>query len=152
MLIARNAQVVGAADVGAKFEGVVALNLGPVVDELDLFLIFVQRAVTAVHAQRVAELKQVVAVIVDEECRHAAGVGFVEIQSRDARIRGWAGVEAVRDNIHFVAEETEAEIREQIRMNNVIESRGDAVVQRIGSTGKGADAAARIIPWTARQT
>ena len=39
VLVAGDAQVVGAADVGAELEGVIALDLGPVVDELILIFI-----------------------------------------------------------------------------------------------------------------
>jgi hypothetical protein len=74
MPVAGHAKVVGPANVGPELEGVVALNLRPVIDELILILILDQRAVTAVDAQRVTEAERNAAaasVPVDIECRHA---------------------------------------------------------------------------------
>ena len=59
MPVARNAQVQRVADVGAELDGVVALELRPVVDELELPLVLAQRAVAARELQRVAEVELV---------------------------------------------------------------------------------------------
>src|SRR5206468_7831360 len=51
VLIARHAQVVGAADVDAELDRVILNELCDVADHLPLLLVLVQRAVAAVHAE-----------------------------------------------------------------------------------------------------
>src|SRR5204863_7066369 len=88
MLVARDAQITSLADVGAELESVVALDLRPVVDELDLFLVLDQRAIAPVDSQSVAELEQVVAIVVDEKRRHPSGKGCVQIHAGNSRVLG----------------------------------------------------------------
>ena len=86
MPVAGNAQVVSAPDIGAELEGVIALNLCPVVDELILVFILNQRAIATVHAERIAETEQVVAVSVDEERRHAGIELGIRVQAGDSGV------------------------------------------------------------------
>src|SRR5204863_332725 len=65
MLVARDAQITSLANIGAELESVVALDLRPVVDELDLLLVLDQRTVARVDSESVAELEQVIAVVVE---------------------------------------------------------------------------------------
>src|SRR5579864_7349638 len=102
MLVARNAQVIGPANVGAELERVVPLNLRPVIDELNLFLILDQRTIAPVHAERITELEEVIAVVVDKERGHAAGKRRIEIQARNSSVRGRAGGKAVRHYMYLV--------------------------------------------------
>src|SRR5437879_1281610 len=148
MLVAWDAQVASLADVGAELEGVVALDLRPVIDELDLFLIHNQRAVTAVDSQSVAELEKVIAIVVDEEGRHPSGKGCVQIDAGNSRVLGRRGLQAVGDHVDLVAEKAEAEVGQQVGPHDVIESAGNAVVERGGLAGEGADAAAGIVAGT----
>ena len=55
--IAGYAQVAGAADISTKFERVIAPDLGPVVDSLELALVFDQRAVTTADIQAFAPVR-----------------------------------------------------------------------------------------------
>ena len=150
MLIARHAKIVSLADVGAELYRVAALNSRPVVHELNLFLVLIQRAVAAVDAQRIAELEEVIAVIVDEEGRHAARETVRQVQAGDTGVLGRRGVEAVRHHEHLITEEAEAEVREEVRAQHVIEARRDAVIERTRSSGEGAGAAALVITGAAR--
>ena len=113
VLVARHAQVVGAPNVGPELDGVVAQNLRPVVDELKLLFVLVERAVAAVHAERVAEFEKAVAVAVDEERGHAAGeiVEFSRVcrRPRRARARPFGGHE------NLIAEQAEPKIGEKGR-------------------------------------
>ncbi len=86
VLVAGDAQIVSLANVGAEFKRVVALDFSPIVDELDLLFVLDQRTVAAVHAKSVTELEEIVAVVVDEECRHPAGKGLVEVQAGNAGV------------------------------------------------------------------
>ena len=51
ILVGRHAQVAAIAKIGADLDGVVANDLGPVVDNLELVFALGQRAVAAVDAQ-----------------------------------------------------------------------------------------------------
>src|SRR5512140_2654910 len=87
MAVARHAKVVRLPDVRAELEGVVALDLRPIVDELDLLLIFDQWAIAAIHPKRIAKLEGCwVAVAVDEKRRHARVEVSVDVQARDPGI------------------------------------------------------------------
>src|ERR1041384_1216255 len=114
MLIARHPQIVSLANVGAELERVIALNLRPVVDELDLLFVLDQRAIASVDAESVSELEQIVAVVVDEARRHASGKGFVQVQPRDSRVAGGRCIQAIRHNVNLVTEKAKPEIRQKI--------------------------------------
>jgi hypothetical protein len=130
MLVAGHSQVVSLADIGAELERMVALNLRPVVDELDLLFVLDQWAIAPVDVERIAKLKEAIAIVVDEERGHATRKCLIEVQAGNPRIRSGTGRKPVWHNMHLIAEEAEAEIREQIRMNDVVEAGCDAVVQR----------------------
>src|SRR5207249_3608101 len=63
--VAREAEVMREAKVRAKLHSMIAANLGPVVHELILVLVFDQRAVAAGRIQAIAEISQR-AVVEDE--------------------------------------------------------------------------------------
>ena len=145
VLIAWDAQVVRLTNVGTELDGVIPLDLRPIVDELELIFILVQRAVAAVDAQREAELEQIAAVVIDEERRHASGELLIQIQARNSGIGGWLRIKAVWNDVHLVAEIAEAEVRKQRWLVGVVETRRDAVVARLRRSGKGAGAAAGVV-------
>ena len=62
--VRRHAQVPTVAQIGAHFKGVVALDEGPVVDDLSLVLPFGQRAVAAVDTQPTADERLVGRVVI----------------------------------------------------------------------------------------
>ncbi len=54
--VGRNAEVAAITQIGANFEGVVAVDHGPVVDDLELVFALGQRAVAAVDVQAAANV------------------------------------------------------------------------------------------------
>src|SRR5436190_17198019 len=140
MAIARHAKVVRPANIRAELDRMVALNLGPFIDELVLVFVLDQRTIAAVHSERVPELEQAVAVPVNEERRHAGVEIFVDVHTGDARVLGGGRADSVRLAKNLIAEPAEAKIREQGRPEIVVESAGDGVItghrrSRIGAGG-----------------
>ena len=62
MAIAGDALLLSTADVAAEFDGVIALDLGPVIYPLKLVFGFFQRAVTLINAERIPEIEAAVPV------------------------------------------------------------------------------------------
>src|SRR5690349_10648580 len=58
MLIAGNPQIARIANVRAKLDLVVALNLRPVIDELELVFLLNQRTIAAVDSQPIAKVAE----------------------------------------------------------------------------------------------
>src|SRR5262245_7005422 len=83
MRVAGHAQVVGAANVGAELESVIADELRRVADELELVLVLIERAVAAVDAQAGAEIRVRNSVALDES-GEKAGTEVVEVETLDA--------------------------------------------------------------------
>ena len=127
--VARDAQVVCAADVGTKLEGVVALNLGPVVHELILVFILDQRAIAAIDAQRVPEAgTDCSAVSVDEEGGHAGVEVVVHVHARNTGVLRRRRADSVWLAEYVVANIPKAEIGEQSWLDGVIEAARDGVI------------------------
>ena len=134
MPVARNPQVHRVPDIGAELDGVIALELRPVVDELELPLVLTQRTVAARELQRVAEVELVAriaarAIAVEEKRRHAPAE-IIDVQSGNARIGRGVRIAAARIDVDAIAEPAESHVGQQRRAQRVIESRGDALVAR----------------------
>src|ERR1700688_4437652 len=114
MLVAGNTQVISPANIGSELECVVPLNLRPVIDELDLLFILYQGTIAPVHVERVAELEEVIAIVLDEERGHAAGKRLIQVQARNAGVGGRAGGKTVWHHMHLIAEKSEAEIGKKV--------------------------------------
>src|ERR1700683_2558765 len=97
MAVARYAQVLRETYIGAHFESVVAMNLGHVINELELAFCFRERAVALVDAERVTEQSLVADRVIDIEGRQARSVRGVRVQARDTRGQGRFGAIAVRN-------------------------------------------------------
>ena len=81
--IAWNAQILCMAQVRAPFPCVIAKEVSPIVDHLELVLFLVQRTITAAHAQGVANIEPTRAIDVEKwnsRCR------LVHMQAGNARI------------------------------------------------------------------
>ena len=84
--VARDAQVVGAADVDAELHGVVAEHLREVRDDLPLLLVLGQRAVAAIdlEARSKLDVTRSAGVVASQEYRRQpGGEGVVEVQAGD---------------------------------------------------------------------
>src|SRR6185312_5382324 len=125
MLIARHAQVVSSSNVRAELSRMVTHDTGPVIHKLYLFLVLIQRTVTGIYTQGIAEFEQVIRVVVNKEGRHSSRVLVIQIQPGNARIGGRARIQTIRHDEHLVPEKAKAKIREQARAQRVIEPRGD---------------------------
>src|SRR5262245_15263294 len=111
MPVAWNAQVIGAANIRAKFECMVAAQVRPVIDELNLALIFAQRAIACRDVERITEIEP--GHTVDKEGRHAARKGVI-IEARNANIFGRRGLRLSWINVHAITIEAEPEIGQPI--------------------------------------
>ena len=141
MLIARHAQVVGLPDIGTELERVIAVDVRPVVDELILVFVLIERAIAAIDAECRTGAEEVVTVSVDEERRHVGSEGIV-VQAGDTQRLCRIGPQRVWSYEDFVAEVAEAEIGQQIGPHGIVEAGRDAVVARIRDAGERAGAAA----------
>src|SRR5262249_17934730 len=130
MHIARHTQVVCAAHVCAEFEGMVAVELRCVADELKLVLVLVERAVAAVDAQPRTEVDVRNAVAVDK-ARKETGAERIIIQALDARIRRRILAEVERQHVDFVAEEAEAEVGHQSWRPAIVKTKSHALVAHL---------------------
>src|SRR5262249_49497980 len=125
----------GAADVGAELDGVISGDSGPVVDELELVLVLNQGAIAAVHAERVTELEEAVAVAINEEGRHSGIKVLVHVQARNPRVGSGRRSDAGGLAEAIVAEPAEREVGEQRRMQDVVEAARYRVVPRFRRAG-----------------
>ena len=125
--VAGNAQVLGIPNVSAKFQSVVAPDVGPVIHPLPLLLFFIERTIALVVTQRVTEVKAPSAV--DKERRHSRS-NRVEIQAGDARVLGRSRAQAVRVHEHTVTVEPETEVRQPGGIECIVKAAGDALVAR----------------------
>src|SRR5207244_13649811 len=114
--------IVRPANIRAELNRMVAVNLGPVIDELVLVFVLDQRTIASVHSERVPELEQAVAVPVNEERRHAGVEIFVDVHTGDDRVLGGGRTDSVRLAKDLIAEPTEAKIREQSRTKLVVQA------------------------------
>src|SRR5919106_2564789 len=125
MPIAWNPEIHRAANVRPELDGVVAEELRPVVDELELPLVLTQRAVAARELQRVTEVELVSrvaarSVAVQEEGRHPPAE-IIDVQSRNAGVRRRVDIAAARVDVDAVAEPAESEIGQKGRTKGVVD-------------------------------
>src|SRR5262249_33090048 len=80
MGVARHPQIIGAADVGAELERVIADEFRCIADKLQLVLVLIERAVASVDAQTGTEIYVPSAVAVDES-GEKSGTEVVEVES-----------------------------------------------------------------------
>ena len=137
MNITRDADVVGITDVGAPFHGVIALDLGPVIDNLEYVLRFDQRAVTLIvtEAEPFGEAASISVPYL--EFRQAGGVDSVgKIQSREAR--GFRGVLAVveRQDLYAVTGECKTSVGQQRWTKRIVETSNAVLIAHIGFSGE----------------
>ena len=134
--VGRYTEVHRVTNVGAELELMVALDLGPVVDELELLFALGERAVAAADVEAVAKVRQafllsgaaVAAVDCREERGQAAGLGGAEVHSGNAerghRVAARIGIGGLR----IVLEVSEAEVGQQVGADRFVEAGGQAVV------------------------
>ena len=81
--VARHAQILRIANVRSEFDLVIALDAGPVVDNLELVFLLCQRAVAPADVKTVAECSIVIALIytvsVEKEGRKSGRIGCTEV-------------------------------------------------------------------------
>src|SRR5205085_4332042 len=112
MPVARNAQVHSMANVRADLDSVVAVELRPVVDELELPFVLAQWAVAARELQGVPEVELVArvaprSVTIQEKRRHPAAE-IIHVQSGHGRISRGVHAAAARIHVDPVAEPAES--------------------------------------------
>ena len=137
MAVAWHAQVECLTDVDTELEGMVALNLGPVVDELILVFILNQGAVAPVHAQCIAEAEEVAGVTVDKESGHARIEIIVYVQAGDTGILRRSGANSIRLPKDFITEPAKAEVCQQRRLHCIIKARRNRMIARVRPSGIG---------------
>ena len=107
------------AQVRAPFPCVIAKEVSPIVDHLELVLFLVQRTITAVHAQGVANIEPTRAIDVEKwnsRCR------LVHIQAGNARIGRGRRAETARLHVHAVPEKPKPDVGQPLRAQCVVES------------------------------
>src|SRR6266403_5916700 len=109
MRIAGYAQVVSIANVSAKFDGVLAANVRPIVYELILMFLLGERAVALIHVQRIAKKELRGSGLLNGEGRHR-GSGTVYVNAWNTGILGRCRAEAPGTDIHPVSHVAETYI------------------------------------------
>ena len=134
VLVTGNALLLVARNLRSPLDRVVAMFLGPIGDPVELILGLFQRAIAAIHSQRVSEIKPAVAV--DVEGRHAAGGLGSQVQTGQTRLRGRIGTHTERFHADSVAEGPKAELADQGGAESVSESQRQALVAVQGLAGE----------------
>ena len=122
MLVAGYPEVLQIAEIDPELEGVVDVNVRPVVHELELLHSFDQRAV-AVVVKRVSKVETTLCKSpADAEMRHAQSRGIVsEIQAGGAGVLG-EGAGCQRIYVDWLAIPANAKVSQQIVLDRVVES------------------------------
>src|SRR5438270_768392 len=113
MRVTRHPQVSCIPEVDTQLYQVIPDGMRDVIHELKLALLFVQRAVTLIHRQRISEHKSACAV--QGESRHAGRIRIVEIQARYSRIFCRRRANTVRIDLDTIMEPTEAKVLQPVR-------------------------------------
>ena len=123
MLITRDAKILQIAKIDPEFEGVIDMNVRPVVHELELLHSFDEGAV-AIVVQRIAKVEAALGKSPsDAEMRHAQSRGIVsEIQADGARVLG-EGAGRQRIYVDRLAIPAKAKVSQQVAFDRIVESR-----------------------------
>ena len=108
--ITGHAQVVSIANVSAKFDGVLAADVRPIVYELILMLLLGERTVALIYVQGIAKKELRSSGLLNRKGRHC-GRGAVRVNTRDAGVLGRCRAEAPGTDIHPVPHVAETYIR-----------------------------------------
>ena len=137
MNIARDADVVGVPDVGAPFHGVISLDLGPVIHNLDHVLGLDQRTVALIVAETETFGETSSTRAANLQLRQAGGVDSVgKIQPRKSC--SFCGVFAIveRQDLYAVTSESKPSVGQQRWTERIVGPPNSVLIAHIRLSGK----------------
>ena len=145
--VARHPQVVGAPEIDAELHRMVSLDFRHVVYPLKLLLILIQRTVAAVHAESGAEIEteRSGGGAPHKSGEQPGGEVVAQVETRDPGVLCGRRSDVEGEHGDLVAEEAEAEVRQERWRKGIVEPKGDAVVADLGGAAGQEDAVDAVL-------